>query len=342
MNDPILPSLTNNVAIGLNAVLAAVDQFRPKVLCVQTDPASLGLPYGPFDPSRHRTFEIGVREWVERQTNVTLGFIEQLYTFGDHGREAPAAALAGGAQNDRIISVGYLALAPAPVDVLASDAVWRDWYSFFPWEDWRSGPPPIIEQTISKRLSGWANSATELATQNQRRTRINIAFGFDGWGWEEERTLDRFELLYEAGLVHEAQRDQSTANSPDTFSSRSLGLETGASMISDHRRILATAIGRLRAKLKYRPVIFEMVPPTFTLLQLQQTVEAIIGFPFHKQNFRRTVENSGFVQNTGQTTGVAGGRPAALFRVDRNGMKDRTASGLTIPRLRKDLAIPES
>ncbi len=330
MDDPSLPSLTNNVAIGLNAVLAAVENFRPKVLCVQTNTSSHGLPYGPFDPIRHRTFEIGVREWVERQTNVTLGFIEQLYTFGDHGREAPAAALAGGTGNDRIISVGYLALAPAPVEVLASDAVWREWYTFFPWEDWRAGPPPVIEQTISTKLLDWANSAEDSTAQNLRHARINIAFGFEGAGWEEERTLDRFELLYEAGLVYESRRDRET-------SENSMVVDTGAPMISDHRRILATAIGRLRAKLKYRPVIFEMMPPTFTLLQLQQTVEAIIGFPFHKQNFRRTVENSGFVRNTGETTRVTGGRPAALFRVDRDGMKDRTATGLTIPRMRRDL-----
>ena len=339
MDDPSRSSLADNVAIGLNAVLAAVDNGRPKVLCVQSDADALGLPYGPFDPKRHRTFEIGVREWVERQTNVSLGFIEQLYTFGDKGREAPAAALAGGAQNDRIISIGYLALAPAPVEVLATDAVWRDWYSFFPWEDWRAGPPPVIAKMISRGLFDWADRTEEGAKRDQRRIRINIAFGFDGWGWEEERTLDRFELLYEAGLVIEAWRDREAAGLAAPRTSRPQGAETGAPMISDHRRILATAIGRLRAKLKYRPVIFEMMAPTFTLLQLQQTVEAIVGFQFHKQNFRRSVEKSGFVQNTEKTTGVAGGRPAALFRIDREGLKDRAASGLTIPRLRKDVSF---
>lgn len=336
MADPSRTTLAANVAIGLNAVLAAVDRGRPKVLCVQTGKEMLGLPYGPFDPQRHRTFEIGVREWVERQTNVSLGFIEQLYTFGDKGREAPAAALAGGAESDRVISVGYLALAPAPVEVLAADAVWRDWYAFFPWEDWRDGPPSVIAKTISHGLSEWANRTEEGVKRDQRRARINIAFGFDGWGWEEERTLDRFELLYEAGLVIEAWRDREAAGLAAPRSPCPQGVETGAPMISDHRRILATAIGRLRGKLKYRPVIFEMMGSTFTLLQLQRTVEAIIGFQFHKQNFRRSVEKSGFVENTGKTTGQDGGRPAALFRVDRAGLKDRAASGLAIPRLRKD------
>ena len=48
----------------------------------------------------------------------------------------------------------------------------------------------------------------------------------------------------------------------------------GAPMTHDHRRILATGIARLRAKIKYRPVVFELMPPRFTLLQLQRTVEA--------------------------------------------------------------------
>ena len=102
-------------------------------------------------------------------------------------------------------------------------------------------------------------------------------------------------------------------------------------MISDHRRMLATAIGRLRGKLKYRPIIFEMTPSAFTLLSLQRTVEAIVGFEFHKQNFRRSVEKSGFVKPTGETSQEAGGRPAALFCVDREGLRNHGATGLTIP-----------
>ena len=63
----------------------------------------------------------------------------------------------------------------------------------------------------------------------------------------------------------------------------------------DHRRILATAIARLRAKLKYRPVVFELMPAEFTLTELQHTVEAISGRLLHKQNFRRLVEMEALV-----------------------------------------------
>ena len=84
----------------------------------------------------------------------------------------------------------------------------------------------------------------------------------------------------------------------------------------DHRRIVATALGRLRGKLKYRPVVFELLPPTFTLLQLQRLVEALSGVRLHKQNFRRLVEGGGLVEGTGRSR-RSGGRPAELFRFRR-------------------------
>ena len=70
----------------------------------------------------------------------------------------------------------------------------------------------------------------------------------------------------------------------------------------DHRRILATAISRLRAKLKYRPVVFELMPAEFTLTELQRTVEAISGRHLHQQNFRRLVENGALVEPTGDAS----------------------------------------
>ena len=99
--------------------------------------------------------------------------------------------------------------------------------------------------------------------------------------------LQRYELLYEAGLVAEAPAGRPTpvAGRADDY---------------DHRRILATGIARLRAKIKYRPVVFELMPPRFTLLQLQRAVEALAGRRLHKQNFRRLVEQQGLVEETGE------------------------------------------
>ena len=103
----------------------------------------------------------------------------------------------------------------------------------------------------------------------------------------------------------------------------------GEPLAFDHRRILATAMGRLRAKLKYRPVIFELMPDTFTLTALQQTVEAISGRHLHKQNFRRLVEGTALVEPTGRLK-TTGGRPAALFRFRREVLQERPAPGLRV------------
>jgi hypothetical protein len=102
-------------------------------------------------------------------------------------------------------------------------------------------------------------------------------------------------------------------------------------MISDHRRILATGLGRLRGKLKYRPVAFELMPREFTLSRLQRTVEAISGVALHKQNFRRGVERTGLVEGLGRLDAGTGGRPAELFRFRRELLSALPVSGLSLP-----------
>ena len=262
MDEPVFQDFGDRaaaqMAIGLNAVLAVIEDGKPKVLCVHGKNNAISLPYGRFDPDQHRTFEIGLREWVERQTSISLGYIEQLYTFGDMGREAPAAALVDGDASDRIISIGYLALAPEPAEVNTQNAQWRDWYHFFPWEDWRRGEPKVLSQLILPKLDAWASTAHDEPVALSRRARIRLAFGYGEDGWEEERALDRFELMYEAGLVREAHRDRGEKISQQD---ETLFAATGRHMSSDHRRILATAIGRLRGKLKYRPIIFRLTAP---------------------------------------------------------------------------------
>ena len=102
-------------------------------------------------------------------------------------------------------------------------------------------------------------------------------------------------------------------------------------MALDHRRLLATALGRLRGKLKYRPVVFELLPATFTLLRLQRVVEALAGARLHKQNFRRLVETGGLVEGTGVTEPGTVGRPAELFRFRREVLRERRAPGVGLP-----------
>lgn len=80
----------------------------------------------------------------------------------------------------------------------------------------------------------------------------------------------------------------------------------------DHHEILATAVERIRGKLDYTPIGFQLLPPQFTLTELQQVYEAILGHDIDKRNFRRKVQDSGRVRTTGeQRTGKH--RPAALY-----------------------------
>ena len=85
------------------------------------------------------------------------------------------------------------------------------------------------------------------------------------------------------------------------------------------------------SKIKYRPVIFELMPPDFTLTELQTAVEAISGRHLHKQNFRRLMEQQELVEETGAMTAGAAGRPAKLFRFRRNVMLERAIVGNKLP-----------
>jgi hypothetical protein len=317
------------IEIGLAAAIVAVNDCEPLILVVASGDSSepVGLPFGPFDPIRHRTLDMGLRAWVEAQAPLTLGYVEQLYTFGDRGRHARP-----GDVGPHLVSVGYLALtrvdAGTSEQLARSGAGWRRWYDFFPWEDWRGGRPALLDDAILPALRRWARerSGEDRASRPlARRERLRLAFGVDDAPWDEERVLDRYELLYSAGLVPEAAQD-----------GRALAevlLPPGAAgmpMRFDHRRILATAISRLRAKLKYRPVVFELMPPEFSLTELQQTVEAISGHHVHKQNFRRLVESAALVEPTGAESRPKRGRPAALFRFRRDVLKERPAPGLRV------------
>lgn len=313
------------IEIGLHAAIVAVAEQQPLILVVSSGGEPDNLPFGPFNPLAHRTFEAGLRAWVAEQTALKIGHVEQLYTFGDRGRHTLP-----GDTGPHLVSVGYLALTrigddDSSEELALARARWRHWYAFFPWEDWRMGRPAVLDEAILPALRRWCSVEPSAGPTEWRplgrRERMRLAFGDDGDRWDEERALDRYELLYEAGLVIEAGRDGRPLFDP------AVTRATGSSMRFDHRRILATAVSRLRAKLKYRPVVFELMADAFTLTELQRTVEAISGRHLHKQNFRRLVEGAALVEPTGQTAPQKRGRPAAIFRFRREILKERPASG---------------
>ena len=286
------------IAADLIAVIVAVTDDQPRVLTL----AGEALPAGPFT-SGHRSLQAGVRSWVERQTHHPLGYVEQLYTFADRDRGSSGP-------EPHVISVSYLGLTREKA--ASGSAGWRGWYDYFPWEDRREGP---LDRGLLESLAAWARQAAG-ERRRERERRVAIDFGA-GPGWNEELVLQRYELLYEAGLVAEAGAAAATA--------------PGRRMAHDHRRILATGIARLRAKIKYRPVVFELMADEFTLLQLQRTMEALGGQLLHKPNFRRLIEQQALVEETGGVTTGTGGRPAKLFRFRRDVLLERSVTGTKLP-----------
>src|ERR1700756_2366521 len=187
-----------SLSIGLSAAIVTATVDEPRVLTVRIgSELTQALPSGPLE-IEHRTLEVGLRAWVERQTSQKLGYVEQLYTFGDRDRVET-----GGAEPGRALTVAYLALVREARPSGATEAHWQNWYRFFPWEDWRSGKPVALAP-IEERLRLWAAETATAAERRLREERVGLAFAAS---WNEELVLERYELLYEAGLIQERWRD---------------------------------------------------------------------------------------------------------------------------------------
>ena len=105
-------SVLTPIEIGLTAAIVTVERDEPAILVTSDESGPhVGLPFGPFDPLAHRTFEIGLRAFVEAQTALSVGYVEQLYTFGDRGRHARPDDT-----GPHMVSVGYLALTRVPAN----------------------------------------------------------------------------------------------------------------------------------------------------------------------------------------------------------------------------------
>ncbi|QNT77997.1 NUDIX hydrolase [Entomobacter blattae] len=351
------------VSVSLVAVLLAVSEETPLVLTLQ---GSRLLPSGPLEEQLY-SLQAGMRQWVERQTGHKLGHIEQLYTFyspsdhyshhcNSHGNDhdthqhgSGVGNLAGSssilasylesagevgqnkaqlselqqsksAERTSLIMVSYLAL----TRIRKSEKGWQSWYAFFPWEDQTTKMGQEILRLVCEKLELWLN--TYHANDSALYQRYCLTMGQYGLLWDDELVLQRYELLYEAGLIEEScfKRDGET-------------LVPGLAMDFDHRRILATGIARLRVKIRYRPVVFELMPKVFTLLDLQNVVEKVAGRKIHKQNFRRLLTQQSLVEETGESVQKSKGRPAKLFRFKREVVDLRQVSGTKLPILKSRL-----
>ncbi|MDF7674005.1 hypothetical protein PT277_07725 [Acetobacteraceae bacterium ESL0709] len=258
------------------------------------------LPSGPLDAKRD-SLQRGFQQWAEKLTDcVSINAMEQLYTFADQTEEGTAR---------RLISISYLAISR---DLSSRQSFLGSFYDYFPWEDRRTGDTNSGLDLLIDRLLTWAHPYPE------KLARVRHYFGLHESEWDDEKALDRYELLWEAGLVGESAPEK-----PSPFS--------GLAMAHDHRRILATALSRLRSKVRYSAMIFEFLPMLFTLNQLQHAMETITGRPVHKSNFRRLVLNQKLLEETGRFDDSAPGRPARFYRFCQKRDMSCYLSGANLP-----------
>ncbi len=318
----VAPSLADEVRVGLTAVVLSVRQEQPVVMMTQMqghDRRLNGgsppwrLPAGRFCPLEQPSLESALRKVVMEGAGRELGYLEQLLT--DYG---PLDGKVGehAAGGPRQLSVSYLALTRSEMAPLAEGARWVDCYELLPWEDFRGGRPSILTSHILPGLETWCGDTTATTSPGadceapmSRSERVAVSFGLSGRSWDDQRVVDRLDLLLEAGLLDKV------APSP---------------LCSGDVRLAAAGLGRLRAKIRYRPVVFELLPHEFTLFELQRTVEAVLGPTLHKQNFRRLVEGTGLVEPTGDVRNNTGGRPAKTFRFRREVLLERPAPGVHV------------
>jgi hypothetical protein len=133
---------------------------------------------------------------------------------------------------------------------------------------------------------------------------------------------------YEASSLYETRnaRARSIERTRPGHYKIELARSETARLAFDHQQILALAIRRLQAKVRYAPVGFDLLPPTFTFSQLQKLYEIILQRPLDKANFQRKCKALDILVTCGKTRGP--GKSAALYRFDKGKYDVAVARGI--------------
>jgi ADP-ribose pyrophosphatase YjhB (NUDIX family) len=201
---------------------------------------------------------------LKEETNIDRIYIEQLYTWGDVGRDP----------RTRIISCSYMSLADSSLlDVKAGDdADDAKWFtvksSLYQEQKTVTGEGLIQQKLVNINLSSGDENLT---------SSVKITRSIEGKAAAEKR-----EIVESGGIAF------------------------------DHAKIIEYGIERLRRKIEYTDLAFNLMPELFTLTELQQVYEVILGRELLKANFRRKVAD--MVLETDNLTKDAGHRPSKLYR----------------------------
>jgi hypothetical protein len=173
--------MPRRLSLSLDAVIVAVTDGRPRILtATRAGTGTPALPSGLLDADGDATLELGLRRWISAQTGLAVGYVEQLYTFGDRERQRTP-------DGTRHLSVAYLGLVkeaqPAP------GAAWIDAYDILPWEDRRAGMPALVGEALRPARTRWAGGDAP------RRHRVHADFG-DPRAGDPHPVRERDEQLY--------------------------------------------------------------------------------------------------------------------------------------------------
>lgn len=99
------------------------------------------------------------------------------------------------------------------------------------------------------------------------------------------------------------------------------------SLAFDHDKVLQAALSRLKGKVVYQPIGFELLPPKFTLSQLQRMYEVIVEKELDKRNFRKKVLSMGLLEELDEVEQDVAHRAARLYRFDKKRYQELTKEG---------------
>src|SRR4029453_13296565 len=222
------------------------------------------LPGGLFRAGEHDSLEAGLVAAVARQAGLELRQTRQIAAASTRASgDGPVASV--------VLSISYMALIGPEQANQRGVVVWRSWYHYFPWEDWRHGRPACLKQEIEPALNAWAGAEPACVSEHPgrppapkqrtgpalnawagaepacvsehpgRAQRVRLCFGCDGAAWDEEKVVERYDLLCEAGLLRGGDTTGADVRPPNGALAQLRYAELG-----DHGRALASAIAELR------------------------------------------------------------------------------------------------
>ncbi|MBL4618211.1 MAG: hypothetical protein JKY46_10995 [Robiginitomaculum sp.] len=282
-------SSASSMLVDLRLSVLACDSQTARVLtALDSDHRTRKLPVFSVDIKNFDTPQKALRQQLGKALSSQLPYLEQV---------------AIGVENGRLVC-DLLGLVADRNAFRLPTCDWWPLFELFPWEDWRKCTPKNVTEVLLPQLYLQADK------QKQKLDIIGRLFGQNGFLWHSENIDQRFEMLYQAGLLPEALRDRSGAK----ISVRHHHVAVfGQTMLGKDRLQLAKSLSRLRQLLLLRPVLNYLLLAPFSLGDLLKTIENISGVGLHTQNFRRDILRGGAVKDIGAIRSTRTGRPAKLY-----------------------------